>query len=208
MDEASRSKLLRVARGVVEAVVRGERPPPVPRDRIADTISRARSSTESGGAFVTLRNAGRLRGCMGTFRPTGDLEQTVAEVAESSAKDPRFVADPVTPAELSQLRVEVSVLSPWQRTDDPLSLEVGTHGIYIRRGARSGCFLPQVATEQGWDKIEFLDRCCELKAGLPAGSWREPETDVYLFTSEVFSESGFHETVAGQESSSSGPSGR
>jgi uncharacterized protein (TIGR00296 family) len=87
---------------------------------------------------------------------------------------------------LEQLDVEISVLSPLRKTDDPLSLRLGVDGIYIKRGCTSGCFLPQVASETGWSKKEFLSYCCAHKAGLPADAWRDPETEVYLFTAEVF----------------------
>jgi AmmeMemoRadiSam system protein A len=111
----------------------------------------------------------------------------VAEMAKSSAtSDPRFFADPVTPRELNQLDVEISVLSPLKRTDDPLSLRLGVDGIYIKRDRLSGCFLPQVATETGWSKEDFLSFCCAHKAGLPADAWKDPDTEVYLFTAEVF----------------------
>jgi AmmeMemoRadiSam system protein A len=104
----------------------------------------------------------------------------------SATGDPRFFADPITPRELKHLDVEISVLSPLQRTKDPLSLQLGVHGIYIKSGVSSGCFLPQVATETGWDKEEFLSYCCSHKAGLAPDAWKDPDTEVYLFTAEVF----------------------
>ena len=69
-----------------------------------------------------------------------------------------------------------------------VSLELGRHGIYIKRGWASGCFLPQVATETGWSKEEFLSQCCGGKASLPSDAWKDAETEVYLFTAEVFGE--------------------
>ena len=104
----------------------------------------------------------------------------------SATGDPRFFADPITPRELDQLDVEISVLSPLRRTDDPLSLRLGIDGIYIKKGRASGCFLPQVATETGWSKEEFLSQCCVHKAGLPSEAWNDPKTEVYLFTAEIF----------------------
>jgi len=82
----------------------------------------------------------------------------------------------------------ISVLSPMQRTKDPLSLELGVHGILIQRGGRSGCFLPQVAPEQQWTKEQFLSYCCSHKAGLSPDAWNDPATEVYLFSAEVFGE--------------------
>jgi len=75
------------------------------------------------------------------------------------------------------------------KTNDPMSLRLGVHGIYIVKGARSGCFLPQVATETGWSAEEFLACCCAHKANLPPDAWKDADTDVYLFTAEVFGES-------------------
>ena len=90
--------------------------------------------------------------------------------------------------ELQDVNVEISVLSPLERTNDPLSIELGVHGIYIRSGFSSGCFLPQVATETGWSKEEFLSNCASHKAGLPPDAWRDPDTEVLTFTAEVFRE--------------------
>jgi len=180
MDEAVKRRLLNLARQTIEAEVSGRLPPPIDEASWPDL--------PHAGAFVTLRRAGRLRGCIGTFRPTGSLPRTVQEMAISACHDPRFVQEPITPEEVPRLDIEISVLSPLQRTCDPLSLEVGKHGIYIRRGHRAGCFLPQVATEMGWDKETFLSQCCAGKAGLPAEAWRDPDTEVYLFTTESFSE--------------------
>ena len=139
------------------------------------------------GCFVTLKNAGRLRGCIGQFTSEIPLIELVAQMAKASAAgDPRFVADPVITEELEQLDIEISVLSPLQQTDEPLSLRLGVDGVYIKKGCASGCFLPQVATETGWSKQEFLSCCCAHKAGLPADAWKEADTQVYLFTAEVF----------------------
>ena len=139
------------------------------------------------GCFVTLKNRGRLRGCIGQFVSDRPLVELVAEMAKASATgDPRFLTNPITASEVSRLHIEISVLSPLQRTDNPLNLELGTHGIYIKRGYACGCFLPQVADETGWSKEEFLSQCCSHKAGLAPDAWKDPKTEVYLFTAEVF----------------------
>lgn len=145
---------------------------------------------EPHGCFVTLTNDGQLRGCIGTFSPRGPLAEMIIEMGVAAAKDPRFTAAPVTAAELPHLTVEVSVLSELIKTDDPLSLDLGRHGIYITRGFQSGCFLPEVATDTGWDVKTFLRQCCAGKAGLAPDAWAEPGTEVYLFTSEKFSDAG------------------
>ena len=141
-----------------------------------------------GGVFVTLHKFGRLRGCMGTLDPTLPLAEAVRQAAGSAAlHDPRF--PPVAAGELPELVVEVSIMSqPWPM-GSPEELQRGRHGVIVRRGPRQGLFLPQVATEHHLDKETFLSRCCSEKAGLPADAWREPDTEVLLFTAQVFSES-------------------
>ena len=179
MDDKQKQTLLKVARDTVEAVIKGE---PSQNPQSDDPELNAPC-----GCFVTLKNHGRLRGCIGRFISESPLIELIADMAKSSATgDPRFFADPITAGELDQLDVEISVLSPLERTDEPLSLRLGIDGIYIKNGRTSGCFLPQVATETGWSKEEFLSYCCAHKAGLAADAWRNPETEVYLFTADVF----------------------
>ena len=142
---------------------------------------------EKRGCFVTLTNAGALRGCIGIFSPDRPLAEMIIEMARSAAADSRFVNNPITASELDQLTVEVSVLSELALTDEPENLEIGVHGIYVTCMGQSGCFLPEVATDQGWTAEQFLDYCCASKAGLPADAWKDPQAKVYLFTSEKFS---------------------
>jgi len=179
MNDAQKQTLLAVARDTVEAVINRR---PAQKAESDDPQLNAPC-----GCFVTLKNHGRLRGCIGQFISESPLIELIAEMAKASAtSDPRFFADPITADELEQLDVEISVLSPLERTSDPLSLRLGIDGIYIKKGRASGCFLPQVATETGWSKEEFLSYCCAHKAGLAADAWKDPETEVYLFTAEVF----------------------
>jgi len=179
MNDQQKQKLLKVARDTVEAVIR--------RQKITKPQSDDPELNAPCGCFVTLKNHDRLRGCIGQFVSDSPLIELVAEMAKASATgDPRFLDDPITVRELDKLDVEISVLSPLKRTDDPLNLRLGVDGIYIKKGRASGCFLPQVATETGWDKEEFLSYCCAHKAGLAADAWKDPKTEVYLFTAEVF----------------------
>ena len=179
MNDEQKQTLLKVARDTVEAVIR--------QQEVATPESNDPELNTPCGCFVTLKNRGRLRGCIGQFTSDGPLIELVAEMAKASATgDPRFFADPITAGELEKLDVEISVLSPLKRTDDPLSLRLGVDGIYVKRGHASGCFLPQVATETGWSKEEFLSYCCSHKAGLAADSWKDPKTVVNLFTAEAF----------------------
>ncbi len=179
MDRATAEKLLALARNVVETELTPDSSFENPRD-IPDF--------PHGGAFVTLKNRSRLRGCMGTFAPRDTLAETVASAARSAARDPRFTDSPVTAAEMGGIRIEVSILSEPRPTDQPEALEVGKHGIWIRRGMASGCFLPQVGGERGWSAEEFLSNCCSMKAGLAADAWKDPETEVLLFTAEIIAE--------------------
>lgn len=178
ISSQDRSRLIALALAGVEAEVCGTAAPE-PAD-LSGILGERR------GCFVTLTNAGRLRGCIGTFQPSSPLGELILHMGQAAAQDPRFFNNPITPAELPQLLVEVSVLSELTETADPLKLQVGTHGIYIVRGPRAGCFLPEVATDMGWSAQEFLDECCSGKAGLPVGAWRQPGTKVFLFTSEKF----------------------
>ncbi len=179
MNDRQRQILLKVARETVEAVI-GRRP-------LNKLESDDPELNAPCGCFVTLKNRGRLRGCLGQFISDEPLIELIVEMAKASAtSDPRFFADPVSSNELADLDVEISVLSPLKRTNDPLSLRLGVDGIYIKSGRTSGCFLPQVASETGWSKEEFLSQCCAHKAGLAPDAWRDPETQVHLFTAEVF----------------------
>ena len=179
MNEQQKQTLLKVARDTVEAVIM--------RQKTTKPESDDPELNAPCGCFVTLKNRDRLRGCIGQFTSDSPLIELVAEMAKASATgDPRFFADRITVRELEKLDVEISVLSPLKRTDDPLSLKLGVDGIYIKRGRASGCFLPQVSTETGWNKEEFLSYCCAHKAGLSADAWKDPKTEVYLFTADVF----------------------
>lgn len=179
MNEAQKRELLQIACDTVRSVVLGRE---LPSPSCADP-----ELTAACGCFVTLKNHERLRGCIGQFVSGKPLLDLIVEMAQASAtSDPRFQGDPITSDELQELDVEISVLSPLRKTDDPLSLRLGTDGIYIRRGCLSGCFLPQVATETGWTKEQFLSHCCSHKAGLAADAWKDPRTEVFLFTADVF----------------------
>ena len=135
MTDKQKESLLYVARKVVEAAVRRE---PVSNFDTDDPLF-----NEKRGCFVTLHNHGQLRGCIGQFQPDQPLLKTIEEMSVATTRDSRFAANPVAPGELGEIDIEISVLSPLEPTDDPLSLELGKHGIYIKHGYSSGCFLPQ-----------------------------------------------------------------
>lgn len=181
MNDAQKKILLQTARQAVAAAVAGRRPDPVESDDPELMAER--------GCFVTLKNNEELRGCIGQFSADRPLIRMVAQMGIASATcDPRFSHDCITPRELEELDIEISVLSPMKKTDDPLrDLRLGIDGIYIVKGTRSGCFLPQVATETGWSKEEFLSYCCAHKAQLPPDAWKKnPAVEVYLFSADVF----------------------
>jgi len=132
------------------------------------------------GVFVTLRNNGKLRGCIGRFNPKQPLYQTLKDVAISSAtKDYRF--DAVTKEELDEIDIEISILTPLKKIRSVDQIQLGKHGIYIKNGLNSGTFLPQVALEMRWTKDEFLGHCARDKAGIEWDGWKTAE----LFTYEA-----------------------
>ena len=179
MNTEQKNTLLQIAKQSIETVLCNKQSKPI---EISDPELNVHC-----GCFVTLKNRDQLRGCLGQFTSEKPLVELAAEMAVSSAtRDPRFLADPITSGELNQLDIEISVLSPLKKTDDPLTLRLGIDGIYIKKGYASGCFLPQVATETGWTKEEFLSYCCDHKAGLSPNAWQEPQTEVYLFTAQIF----------------------
>lgn len=130
------------------------------------------------GAFVSLHKHGRLRGCIGHFGEDVPLHKIVASMARAAAfEDPRFT--PVTRDELDNLDIEISVLTPMRRIQSLDEFELHRHGIYIRKGYRSGTYLPQVADEVNWTKEEFVSHCSQDKAGLGWNGWRDAELYVY-----------------------------
>jgi hypothetical protein len=137
------------------------------------------------GCFVTLKKRSKLRGCIGNLVPRRPLYLTVQDAAISAAiNDHRFL--PVTREELEDISIEISILSPIEPIEDVSEIEVGRHGLVIVKGQNQGVLLPQVATEQHWDRDEFLRQIC-LKAGLPEDAWQEG-AQLYVFTAEVFEE--------------------
>jgi len=176
LSDSERRELLQVARRAVEAAVKHTAyEPPTPSDQ---------ALLQERGAFVTLTEKGGLRGCIGYVMPLKPLYQAVAEVAQAAAlQDPRFPA--VTAKELDQLQYEISVLTPFRRVLDVKQIEIGRHGLLMRRGPREGVLLPQVPVEEHWDRRTFLEQAA-LKAGLPAQAWQDEDTDIFAFSALVF----------------------
>jgi AmmeMemoRadiSam system protein A len=137
------------------------------------------------GVFVTLHNREKLRGCIGVISPLEPLFETVQECAGSAAAaDPRF--SPITPSELEEIVIEISVLSPPELLKDLSQIDVGVHGLIISQHGRRGLLLPQVATEHHWDRETFLAQTCR-KAGMPLDAWKSG-AEIKVFTAFVFAE--------------------
>ncbi len=178
LSAEARQALLQLARRSIEAAVQREPLPSLPGG--PPVLSEPR------GAFVTIKRQQRLRGCIGYTQPIGPLAEVVQKVAVAAAlDDPRF--RPVVPSELSELDLEISVLSMPELLSDPSQIAVGRHGLIIQKGSMSGLLLPQVATEYGWDRETFLAEVSR-KAGLAPTAWKERDAKLYTFTAEVFHE--------------------
>ncbi len=173
-------RLLAIARSTLEEYLQTHQSPDLHIEQLSATLR------TPCGAFVTLKKHGDLRGCIGNFSGTEELARTVQKMAIAAAtEDYRF--SPVSAAELNRLDIEISVLSPMRKVASTQEIQLGKHGIYIRKGNRAGTFLPQVAKETGWSLEEFLGHCAQDKAGIGWEGWKEAE--VYVYEAEVFGES-------------------
>ncbi len=178
LTEEEKRYLLSLARETIAAKL--ERRKPIPMEEPTGAL------TEYCGAFVTLHRKGQLRGCIGHMTGVSPLFQTVSEMALASAfQDPRF--SPLTKAEFADVDIEISVLTPLEKIEDMSLVETGRHGLYMKRGYHSGVLLPQVATEQGWDRETFLAQTCR-KAGMESSCYLDPKTEIFTFEAIVFGE--------------------
>jgi AmmeMemoRadiSam system protein A len=179
LSAEGRRQLLALARGTLEAHFRGDPPPRLPSDR-SETFGDPRA------VFVTLRIGDRLRGCIGTLAPEGDLSRAVPKFALRAAfEDPRFSG--LASEELPQCTIEISVLTPPRPLEDPEEIVIGRDGLILEIGGRRALLLPQVATEWGFDRGTFLGELSR-KAGLPPDAWRQPGAKLWSFQAEVFAE--------------------
>jgi uncharacterized protein len=169
--------LLSIARDAIVAGVCGRKAPAVEPG--------SPNLSQENGCFVSVKQQGRLRGCIGNFVSDKPLYLLVQEMGIAAAtKDPRFY--PMKEQDLADFKLEISVLSPLRKVESVKEIVVGTHGIYIVKNASRGVLLPQVAVEYGWDLDTFLGHTC-LKAGLPEKAWQK-DCDIYIFSAQVFSE--------------------
>lgn len=179
IDHVSGMLLLRVARDAIAAHLQGGVP--------SEADPSLKGLTHNG-VFVTLRNQGELRGCIGTFGSAGELVDVTREMARAALGDPRFADRPVSASEMADLRIELSVLSPLEAIEKATDFDYGTHGIYMKHGHATGCFLPDVGLDMGWDQEMFLSHLCAHKMGLKPDAWRSPDIDVWRFTVSKFIE--------------------
>jgi hypothetical protein len=179
LSSEDREELLSLARRTIEVYLEEGISPDV------DTASLSNIMKSKYGAFVTLHKKGKLRGCIGMFNPEEPLYETVQNMAIAAAtQDYRFPR--VKMEELDEIDIEISVLSPMKKIEDVKEIEIGTHGIYIKKGYSSGTLLPQVATEQKWGLEEFLGHCARDKARIGWEGWKDAE--IYTYEAFVFGE--------------------
>jgi AmmeMemoRadiSam system protein A len=179
-----RRRLLQEARRAVSEALAGRPAVPVEPEGVLGLRA---------GAFVSFHRHGELRGCIG--HPDGDqpLAAVVARCAVAAATgDPRF--PPVTPDELEDCAIEVSVLGPIEPVQDAADIIVGRHGLIVEQGRHRGLLLPQVAREQGWNRDTFLAQTC-AKAGLPGDAWKRG-AKILKFEAEVFGDTDAQEGEA------------
>jgi uncharacterized protein len=177
LTKKEQKELLKIARDTIVSFVTTGKVPAV--------VTASKGLQAANGCFVTIKQHGQLRGCIGNFVSDQPLYRLVQEMAVSAAtRDPRFY--PMKQQDLTEFDLEISVLSPLTLAESMDEIQVGTHGIYLVRGSYRGVLLPQVATEYGWDRDTFLKHTC-LKAGLPENAWKK-DCQIYLFSAQVFGE--------------------
>jgi len=184
LTPTERAALLQIARDAATTALADKRRinPRLPKYNLTDRMQ------QKGAAFVTLKNHGRLRGCIGRFVAQGPLVDCVVDNAINAAtRDYRFATNPVTAGEMKDITVEISILSPIRRIKGADQIVLGKHGVILSRGMKRSVYLPQVATETGWDLETFLSRLSR-KAGLPPEAWKQQGTRLEVFTAEVFGE--------------------
>ncbi len=181
LNAAEKEELLKIARKTIYAFLKDGSIP----DENLKTMPQALRNP--AGAFVTLKKSGNLRGCIGHFDADYPLYKIVQKMAVASAtQDYRF--DRVSTNEMNQIAIEISVLTPMQKVSDVNKIRLGTDGIYIKKGSRSGTFLPQVATDTGWNLKEFLGHCSRDKAGIGWDGWKDTDTEIFVYQALIFRE--------------------
>jgi AmmeMemoRadiSam system protein A len=181
VSAAEKELLLGIARSTIESYIQNRSIPDVDPKTLTPTLK------TGCGAFVTLKKQGELRGCIGRFDSEEPLYRIVQMMAAAAAtQDYRFA--PVKLPEMQSIDIEISVLTPMQRIYSLTDLILGKHGIYIKKKMNSGTFLPQVATETGWSKEEFVGHCAQDKMGIGYNGWKDADTELYTYEALVFGE--------------------
>jgi AmmeMemoRadiSam system protein B/AmmeMemoRadiSam system protein A len=181
LSESEQKILLEIARNSIDNFISKNEYLEINTENLPESLK------SNVGVFVTLTKKGNLRGCIG--RMTGGLQlyKGVQEMAVSAAlKDHRF--EKVSPGEMKDIEIEISVLSPMKKIQSIEEIEMGKHGIYIKKGGQSGTFLPQVGKETGWSREDFLGHCARDKAGIGWEGWKE--ANIYIYEAFIFHEKG------------------
>jgi len=177
LSDEDKAMLLKIARHSIESYLTAGKIP---------TFDVAENLQIPGAAFVTLEKGDELRGCIGHVIAVEPLYKTVATCAvQAAVSDPRF--SPVKKNELDEIHIEISVLTPQQKVTSLNDIKVGRDGLMISKGRYRGLLLPQVATDYGWNRTEFLQHTCR-KAGLPADTYKSPEAEIFKFQALIFGE--------------------
>ena len=175
LTKKEQKELLKIARKTIVDYVTNQLVPVV--------VTTSQGLNLHSGCFVTVKQKGDLRGCIGNFVSDQPLYLLVQEMTVSAAtRDPRFY--PMRTQDLADFTLDISVLSPLEKIASVEEIKVGKHGIYIIKGSSRGVLLPQVATECGWSRDQFLQHTC-IKAGLPEDAW-QGECEIYRFSAQVF----------------------
>lgn len=179
LSKLQKNKLLRLARDTIELYLEHRKELDV---KDGDPVL-----NQNMGAFVTLHAKNKLRGCIGNIIGRQPLYLTIRNMALAAAfEDTRF--NPVTKQELKDINIEISVLSPLKKIANPDEIVLGEHGVLVKNDFTSGVYLPQVATETGWDKENFMNSLCGDKAGMTPDAWKTGTCEIYVFTAEIFKE--------------------
>lgn len=181
ITDSDKEKLLQIARTTIKTYLQDFQTASFENEFLSPAL------TSKAGAFVTLKKAGELRGCIGHFEADKPLYKIVQQMAIAAAtQDYRF--DAVTLSDLKLIDIEISVLSPMQKISDVNTIRLGIDGIYVKKGSRSGTFLPQVATDTRWSLEEFLGHCARDKAGIGWDGWKDKDAEIYVYQAFVFGE--------------------
>jgi AmmeMemoRadiSam system protein A len=179
LSDKQRKELLKLARKTLALYARNAETLKIETDDL--------NLKEIRGTFVSLHKNGKLRGCIGNIVGTKPLYLGIIDMSISSGfEDSRF--SPITEAELSEIDIEISVLSPLEKIENSIKIIMGKHGVLVKNGSSSGVYLPQVASETGWSREEFMNSLCRDKAGISPDAWKTGEAEIYIFTAEVFGE--------------------